>query len=332
MEDTDSALVTCPIWGTSCEKIKPAAPEKSSWEVNSPRAGGKYIISHDVSGGRATASLDEPSKVKLSRWIYEQNQLGETPEINSHTLRDVQTWPMPSALEQRDYCLQFLESKIEVGWRSVKLDSHHVDEMQAATLTILINNDATERLIEEIREIGWIKTKQGDGSLYSTWVIRSEGYQRLEELRKINVASDQGFVAMWLDRSMDNAWKEGIEPGIRDAGYKALRIDRRESNDKIDDEIIAEIRRSRFLVADFTSPLKNARGSVYYEAGFAHGLNISVIFTCRKDLVDKNHIHFDTRQYNHIAWEKPEDLRKQLKNRISATIGDGPHRNKNPQQ
>lgn len=326
----------CPIWGTPCQKIdlRNLPESKDAWEVDSPRAGGKYIIDGTVYDGmRKVIPLNEPSKVKLSRWIYEQNQLGTPLEIDSKTLKEAETWPMPSALEQMDYCLQFLESKIETGWRSVELDSHHINEMQAATLTIQINNDETERLIEEISEIGWIKTKQGDRSLYSTWVIRSEGYQRLEELRKTNVASDQGFVAMWLDSLMDKVWEEGLEPGIRDAGYKALRIDRRESNDKIDDEIIAEIRRSRFLVADFTSPLKNARGSVYYEAGFAHGLNIPVIFTCRKDLIDKNHIHFDTRQYPHIAWEeeKLEDLREQLKSRISATIGDGPHRNKNPQ-
>lgn len=136
---------------------------------------------------------------------------------------------------------------------------------------------------------------------------------------------------MWLDPSMDEVWEEGFEPGIQDSGYKVRRIDRSEFNNKIDDEIIAEIRRSRFLIADFTSDSpENARGNVYYEAGFAHGLNIPVIFTCRKDLLED--IHFDTRQYNHIDWEKPEDLRKQLKDRISATIGDGPHRNKNPQQ
>ena len=319
---------TCPIWGTPCKKIEEVA-HRLAWWVDSPRAGGKYIIAHDISGGKAIAALDELSKVKLSRWIYEQNQLGETPKIYRDTLEKETTRPMPSALEQMDYCLQFLESKTKALGGDVRIASH-LDEIRAATL--LKNADETRYLLEEIRDKGWIKIKPGAVVTRSAVVILSKGYQRLEELKKTNASSDQGFVAMWLDSSMDKAWEEGLEPGIRDAGYKALRIDRSESNDKIDDEIIAEIRRSRFLVADFTSPLKNARGSVYYEAGFAHGLNISVIFTCRKDLVDKNHIHFDTRQYNHIAWEKPEDLRKQLKNRISATIGDGPHRNKNPQQ
>ena len=67
-----------------------------------------------------------------------------------------------------------------------------------------------------------------------------------------------------------------------------------------------------------------ARGGVYYEAGFAHGLNIPVIFSCRKDLIKK--IHFDTRQYNHIEWTEPEELREKLKNRIAAQIGDGPNK------
>ena len=57
---------------------------------------------------------------------------------------------------------------------------------------------------------------------------------------------------MWFDDSLTTAWEEGITPVIEDAGYEALRIDRKEHVNKIDNEIIAEIRRPRFIVADFT--------------------------------------------------------------------------------
>ena len=77
-----------------------------------------------------------------------------------------------------------------------------------------------------------------------------------------------------------------------------------------------------FLVADFTQDAPGARGGVYYEAGFAHGLNIPVIFTCRSNVIDK--VHFDTRQYNHITWADLVELRERLTKRISATLGDGP--------
>ena len=127
---------------------------------------------------------------------------------------------------------------------------------------------------------------------------------------------------MWFDGSMNEAWDDGIAPAVHDAGYEPVRIDRVEHVNKIDDEIIAEIRRARFVIADFTHGDTGARGGVYYEAGFAHGLGIPVIFTCRKDRLGE--VHFDTRQYNHIVWETPEELQDQLVKRIAAVLGDGP--------
>lgn len=47
-----------------------------------------------------------------------------------------------------------------------------------------------------------------------------------------------------------------------------------------------------------------------------------MIFTCKQDAIDS--VHFDTRQYNHIAWKDTDELRTRLAQRISATIGDGP--------
>ncbi len=158
--------------------------------------------------------------------------------------------------------------------------------------------------------------------MWPKFIVTIDGYSRLEEFEKASVNSSQVFVAMWFDDCLNEAYENGVAEGIADAGYKPVRIDRKDHNNRIDDEIIAEIRRSRFLVADFTQGESGARGGVYYEAGFAHGLNIPVIFTCREDVIGS--VHFDTRQYNHITWKTPEDLREGLANRISATIGDGP--------
>jgi nucleoside 2-deoxyribosyltransferase len=79
-------------------------------------------------------------------------------------------------------------------------------------------------------------------------------------------------------------------------------------------QIIADIRRSKFLIADFTGH----RGGVYFEAGFALGLGLPVIWTCRKEELDK--LHFDIRQYNFIDWETDGELQERLTNRIRATI------------
>ena len=182
-------------------------------------------------------------------------------------------------------------------------------------------SESTERnevtfLREYLVEQGWI---QGNNSYqYSVTV---DGHRRIADV-KTNSDSTQAFVAMWFDDGMEAAYRQGIVPAIDSAGYKPMRIDQKPDVNKIDDEIIAEIRRSRFLVADFTQEEDGARGGVYFEAGFALGLGIPVIYTCREDVIDK--IHFDTRQYHHTAWRDPEDLRDKLEKRILALIGEGP--------
>lgn len=123
---------------------------------------------------------------------------------------------------------------------------------------------------------------------------------------------------MWFNPKLSQVYEEGFKPGVTNAGYVPWRIDEVEHNNKIDDEIIAAIRSSAFLIADFTGH----RGGVYFEAGFAMGLGMHVVWTCREDEV--NDLHFDIRQYNCVTWNEPEELAKKLKNRIEATIGRGP--------
>ncbi|MGA2799076.1 MAG: hypothetical protein ABSE63_15965 [Thermoguttaceae bacterium] len=151
--------------------------------------------------------------------------------------------------------------------------------------------------------------------------ITVPGWQAIESYKVPNAESEKVFVAMWFNKETDDAYKNSIQMAIEeDCGYKPIRIDRKEYLGKVDDEIIAEIRESRFIVADFTGQ----RNGVYFEAGFAQGLGLPVISSCRADNVKE--LHFDTRQENHITWETPEELREKLKNRIRAVIGLGPHK------
>ena len=158
-------------------------------------------------------------------------------------------------------------------------------------------------------ERGYIEQSGLKNNICGKCFLTVAGYERLEEIEKPYQDSTKVFVGMWFHPSMDEVWNKGIKPAITEAGYEPVRIDKKDHSNKIDDEIIAEIRRSRFVVADFTHgkiddndfPIekRGARGGVYYEAGFAHGLGIDVIFTCCKDQF--NDLHFDTRQYNHIS-------------------------------
>jgi len=147
-------------------------------------------------------------------------------------------------------------------------------------------------------------------------VLTPDGWRKVKELRSSRISAKKVFVAMWFSSETDLAWSEGIRPALHDdLGYDPVRIDKQEHINKIDDEIVSAIRSSGFLVADFTGD----RGGVYFEAGFAMGLGKPVVWCCRDDEWAKK-LHFDTRQYSHIMWKTPTDLRVKLAARISAVV------------
>jgi hypothetical protein len=153
-----------------------------------------------------------------------------------------------------------------------------------------------------------------DPARRTSFRITAKGWQRLRELAKTGKDPNRAFVAMSFAPELLSAWINGIKLALEDLGFSPIRIDQTHGEDKIDDRIVAEIRRSGLLVADFTGH----RGGVYFEAGFAMGLGIPVVWTCKKSDVEA--AHFDTRQQQHLLWETPEDLRAKLVNHIAARI------------
>ena len=160
-----------------------------------------------------------------------------------------------------------------------------------------------------------------------------KGHQYCENLLKNTpIKSNQAFVAMWFGdnknpnpediespEGMKRVFEEAIEPAANECGFNAFRVDNKEHNNDITDEIIAGIKESRFVIADMTG----YRGGVYYEAGYAKGLGKEVIFTCHKNWFkedDFHKVHFDIDHINMIVWEDIEDLKNRLINRIKATI------------
>jgi hypothetical protein len=160
-------------------------------------------------------------------------------------------------------------------------------------------------------------------------MLTPAGWNRVAELEEGRTGErpDQAFVAMCFadaqmigDKRVDLklVFHDGLRVGIAKAGYRPRRIDEKEFTGDVVDEIMTEIRRSRFVVADFTGHRKG----VYYEAGFGRGLGMTVISTCHRD--DLGGAHFDTRNINHLVWADAPELAKNLEHRIVATIGQGP--------
>jgi hypothetical protein len=105
-----------------------------------------------------------------------------------------------------------------------------------------------------------------------------------------------------------------IQEACRRTNWEGRTVAEREYTGAVMDRVISEINRARFVVADFTEQ----RGGVYYEAGYAEGRGIPVIYTVRADEMDN--VHFDTKHLNYINWKSLDDLRDRLVARIGAVI------------
>lgn len=144
--------------------------------------------------------------------------------------------------------------------------------------------------------------------------ITPKGWKKIDHLFA-GIHSKRVFIAMdFKNRDRPNIQK-AIETACEETGWHAFPIDKKEYLGVVSDQIIAEIKQSRFIVAEFTL---NNRG-VYYEAGFATGHGIPVIYVV-KDGIDLKELHFDTNHINHIVWKDYNDLTNKLMNRIKAVI------------
>jgi len=277
-------------------------PEIDSYDVECPVCG-KYRIN------RTSASSNLKDKYKmhlLSGALRFHSELGKMIEIDTSNINDIITSvPRPNnPIESIDSVIRFILRKMKYAGDSVS-----INPITDYSICFAHNSEEFIYILDIMNELGYIENPYEDYSSRLTY----KGWQYSISLKdKIN--SNQAFVAMWFDDSVSDLWTDGIEPALNDLGYTPVRIDKVEHNEKICDKIIAEIKRSGLLIADFTGQ----RPGVYFEAGYAMGLGIPVIWTCNKEDVDK--LHFDTRQYNHIIWEKPSDLCNKLKNRINAII------------
>ncbi|MBI4329174.1 MAG: hypothetical protein HY685_04845 [Chloroflexi bacterium] len=249
-------------------------------------------------------------KFLLSAAVREASDAGKKLTVTAETAPSLLAAFPPSItpLDQMDRALLYVAKRQERADEAISVDWNYDYPLAWAR-----DGEEFRYLLSMLCKRGLLE-RERPGVDFGALRLTPEGWERLEQLRRVQRHSDQAFVAMWFSQDLDQVWEQGFKPALEETGFRPLRVDLLEYNDKIDDRIVAEIRRSGLLVADFTGN----RGGVYFEAGLALGLGIPVIWTCKDS--DIGEVHFDTRQYNYVVWAAPADLREKLANRIAATI------------
>jgi len=175
-----------------------------------------------------------------------------------------------------------------------------------------VNAQPVYYLLKYWEDLGCTEKKEKTPTIVRLTV---KGWHRLDPASGGAGIPGRVFVAMSFDPSLDEVYERGIKAAVeQDCHMTQIRVDKVHHNEKICDRILAEIRRSQFVIADFT----HHKAGVYFEAGFALALHRLVIWTCHEDSIKG--AHFDTRQYPHIVWKHAADLRTRLADRIQALM------------
>lgn len=107
-------------------------------------------------------------------------------------------------------------------------------------------------------------------------------------------------------------------PAVAEKGFRLVRLDDEPRAGIIDNRLWVEIRRSRRLIADITHENRGAIG----EAGFAEGLGMPVIYTCKNGEMEGK--HFDIRNCQAVIWDldEPQAAAEALKATIRNSLPD----------
>jgi hypothetical protein len=168
--------------------------------------------------------------------------------------------------------------------------------------------------LKSLGEMGYIELTEWQGTV-TRIRITFKGLNYAIQIQEENKFSLNCFIAMSFDDAMVNT-REAIRKACVATGFIPVIIDEIhiDSDVTINDAIIAQLKKCKFCIADFTMQ----KDGVYFEAGFALGRGMKVIYTCNK--IDFDKTHFDTNHFPHLIYETPEELTTALINKIDAFI------------
>lgn len=281
---------------------------KDAYRVDCPLCM-SYIVSETAIMDKTIDAIPKEDRILFSAHLRNSYAEGHIPEILSATIVAIPEIVSPykrlTPMDKANKVIFYLGESSDFFGHPIKIDMERDYTKFYCKNTDEFVNVRYYLIEEKIVEFA---------NVPQLFTLTMKGWNKTESLKEINIDSKRVFVAMNFDAKLKNIFDDAIYPACKECGFEAFRVDTEEHNEKICDKIISDIKSSRFLIADFTEQ----KYGVYFEAGFAQGLGIKVIWTCNEK--EKDGLHFDTRQYNHIFWKDTEDLRIQLANRIKATV------------
>ena len=182
----------------------------------------------------------------------------------------------------------------------------------------------------------WLKDFAGDFSGNPGHYVRGDSWDTLDEAHKeaANCPSaflvhlkwmhsldmEFGFMAMQFgDAQLEKIVADQIKPTIRRSFNIEVNTARDIAQAGLIDEIIRDqIRKATFVLSDLT----HGNNGAYWEAGFAEGIGVPVIYTCERSVFHQESTHFDTNHLTTVMWstDQPDKFQADLIAAVSKTL------------
>jgi hypothetical protein len=180
-----------------------------------------------------------------------------------------------------------------------------------------------ENYIQQIDKLDYIdhtnpNNKEVDYKTIFKSKVTFDGLSYAIKIQDEGQHSKNCFIAMSFANTTEaKETRKAIKSAIIVTGFTPVIVDEEniDSDQTINDKIIASLKKCKFCIADFTN---QSRG-VYFEGGFALGQGKKVIYTCEEEDFKKN-AHFDIKPLQHIIYKTPQELQQKLIDKIEAWI------------
>ncbi|MFH1525994.1 MAG: hypothetical protein ABIG69_04965 [Bacteroidota bacterium] len=287
----------------------------------------RYCGSYEITG---TASAfffgikEEAKRVKVSHWVRSNFRVKNRILLTREKIEQIVfKFDLPKLKEQFDSLLLYLCDSLS--------KPNEVKQVRIKDLVPIIgafDANGIEYLVTYLKKYNYLSGQinplnASDGTGVRpkelNYSITFEGWNKYEKLIRTNKDSRLAFMAMKFgEEPLNTIYNNVIKDAVAKAGFEIRKLDEEKKAGLIDDKLRVEIRRSKFLIADLTHDNNGA----YWEAGFAEGLGMQVIYVCEEEKFnDKTKTtHFDANHHLTVLWKKDEEGLKKFAEELKATI------------
>lgn len=206
---------------------------------------------------------------------------------------------LPTPQEQADYLILWIGDNQPSAFEWTEGTASVIASTVGTALAPGGDSQAWGWLHSQLEPHGLYRIKDAGGGKNGLQLTLA-GWDKYEGLKKSKVASRIAFMAMKFgEPDLDRVVEECFRPTVARTGFELRLLTDNQPAGLIDDQLRSAILSARFVISDLT----HGSSGAYWEAGFAEGLGLPVIYSCERSAWEEKKTHFDTNHLMTVIWD-----------------------------